>query len=133
MPKTGIAVGAVVASVGAFGLLVGSFLPWATTLGGLVTRSGLDGGDGWFTVGLAAAIAGVASFALRGMAKQWIGATLILAAGAAGAIAGVEFSDVHGRVGLSYGSGLDLIVISTVAIAVGGVLEWRRANRVRRG
>jgi len=37
---------------------------------GGIGKSGLDGGDGWLTIGLAVVVAVIASFAIRGMAAR---------------------------------------------------------------
>jgi hypothetical protein len=48
-------------------MVIGAFGPWATVLGGLVSRSGVDGGDGWFLVaGAAIAITLLLTGATRG-------------------------------------------------------------------
>jgi hypothetical protein len=100
-------------------MVIGAFGPWATVLGGLVSRSGVDGGDGWFLVGGAAiAIALLLTGASR---KKMIWAVVVGVICTIVAI--VDLSDakkiVDGAEGLvDVGWGLYLSLIASIAFSV---------------
>lgn len=128
------------------GMAVGSFLPWIKVTApfvGTVTKSGIEGGDGWFSV-----IAGgvVAFCGLTVLNRQQSGAAkgvVILAALVAGILCVYEYSDISSRfadvrsqldssgsvfgvsasdmVATAYGAGLHLIAGSAVLAFIVGL------------
>lgn len=95
-------------------IAVGSFMPWATALGGVLSKSGIDGGDGWITVilGLAAVGLGLAAGMRKGLLPLMIIGALCSIGSAALAV--YEMHDVHSRA-LTIGSGLVIILIAAGA------------------
>jgi hypothetical protein len=118
------------------GLLVavGSFLPWVTATApfiGSISRSGMDGGDGVITLVLGAAAAVLGLMFAGGLRLSKGGPILIiLCAVAAGVVAGLDYSDVQGRVQVaeaasslvsaSVGAGLWSIFVGAVMTGIGG-------------
>ncbi len=80
-------------------LVVGSFLPWATasTVFGSLSRSGVDGGDGWITTIIGALILLFGAMTLRQASR---GLNLLIAVGAAIAFLIFVFDlvDVNNRI-----------------------------------
>jgi hypothetical protein len=113
---THVAIGWVLLAAGAV-VTIGSFLPWATALGGLISKAGTDGGsDGWFTVVLGLAIAAVGLTIGLGQGLLWapiVGAVLaLLAAG----VCVADINDVSSRgPGVAVGSGLLLCAVGAAA------------------
>ena len=112
-------------------IAVGSFLPWAAAGAGLLSasRTGIEGGDGWITLGIGAAAAYVAI-------RAWLDSRIphpgkMVAAGlAAAAIAVVDVLDIVGRQATSvYGVeikptpelGVLVVIAGGVGLAVIGV------------
>lgn len=138
-----LAVGCIVAGAG---LVVGPFLPWAritAPLVGTLTKSGIEGGDGWLSVaaGVVVAFAGWSLLGARPAASARI--LVILGALAAGGLALFEYADISNRfsdirasldttpsvfgvsasdlVNVGYGAGLHLIAASAAAALVLGL------------
>jgi len=110
---------------------IGSFMPWASALGGLVSKSGIDGGDGWITLllGLGVVGLGIAIGCKQGtLPLPIITAVLGLAATA---LAAFEVSDVHDRQ-LDTGAGLWIILIAGLLVlgssVAGAFVRERRAD-----
>lgn len=108
--------------VGGALLAIGSFLAWATVLG--IDVTGMDGGDGWFTLisGLALAVLGYFTYAGRKY-PFWL-AWVALAVGAAVAI--INYFDIQSvlddaGVG-SMGMGMYLMLAGVVVGIVGLVM-----------
>lgn len=128
-------------AVGAgLGLMLGSFLPWAKVtapLIGTATKSGMEGGDGLITVGAGVALL-VLGVVLMGASdrRATVGVVVMVVAVCALAFCIFEFvhlshqfADVQSGEGgdlvaLSYGSGLWLVGLASVAGGVGGVLAF---------
>jgi hypothetical protein len=109
--------------VGGALLAVGSFLAWVTV--GSASQSGIDGGDGWFTLvaGAAFALLGYLTFAGRSY-PMWLG-WVALAVGAAVAI--IDYLDItssiddfgEGSVGIGMWVMLAGVVIGIVGLVMG--------------
>jgi hypothetical protein len=105
----------------AFGLVmvIASFMPWASGLGGLVTKSGIDGGDGWISlvIGLAILAVGIAVGLKQGLVWAPIVGTLLGLV--AGGLAVFEINDVSGRAeGVDIGYGLWIMAIAALGAIV---------------
>lgn len=137
---------AVVLLLAGAGMALGSFLPWVKVTApfiGTLTKSGIEGGDGWFTL-VAGGVVAFAGFTLLnrddvGTLKRLV----ILAAVVAGILCIYEYSDISSRFadaraeadssgdvfGVSasdllvttYGAGLHLITGSTVVAFIAGL------------
>jgi hypothetical protein len=100
-------------------MIVGAFGPWATALGGLVKRSGVDGGDGWILViGAAVAVALLVTGATK---RKMIAAAVVGALCSVVAIYDLTdakkiVDDAEGLVDVGWG--LYLSVAASVAVAV---------------
>jgi len=95
-------------------VFVGSFMDWASAFGGLVSKTGVDGGDGWITVLLGAGMIGL-GIAI-GRKQGLLPLTMIVAvlSACAGALAVYEVSDVH-KHSLDVGPGLWVIIVGALA------------------
>jgi len=108
--------------VGGALLAIGSFLAWGSAFG--ISVSGMDGGDGWFTL-----LAGVALLALGYMAysgkafASWL-AWVALAVG--GAVTLINFFDIMGTDLVEIGIGMWVMLAGVVAGAY-GLLMGRKA------
>jgi hypothetical protein len=117
-------------------LVVGSFLPWAKATApfvGTITRSGTEGGDGWFTVagGIGVVLIAAQVFQRRVVSRANAGFAIVLGIGA-GILAAYEFSDISNRfssihaqtdlVATSYGSGLGCVSFAAAALIIGGLI-----------
>lgn len=135
----------------AAGMVVGSFLPWATVTApiiGTMTISGIDAGDGW--IGVAAGVACLlGGLALLGHIPKASAMGLVSgSAVTAGALATYEYSQIAKSFGparsvvnftgsflgirggdlvdMTYGVGLHLLAVSAVgALALAGILLTR--------
>ncbi|MEX2322270.1 MAG: hypothetical protein WEA29_00630 [Acidimicrobiia bacterium] len=109
--------------VGGALLAIGSFMAWATAFG--ISVSGMDGGDGWFTL-----LAGVALLALGFMSysgkayPSWL-AWVALAVGAAVAL--INFFDIMGTELIEVGIGMWLMVAGVVVAVLGLVMGRKSA------
>lgn len=123
---------------GGAALGLGAFLPWATVTApfvGTVTRSGLEGGDGWIAVVLGV-IAAVYGYKLLNGGGGRVG--LLLVAVAAGLLTAFEISDVQDRVddaraeaefvAAEVGVGLWIMAAGVVAIVIGALVTPKRAT-----
>lgn len=98
-------------------IAIGSFLPWATALGGLISKAGTDGGsDGWVTlvIGLCGLGIGIAIGAGQGLI--WAPILTLLLGIAAGAVGAADVNDISNRAGLAVGPGLVIILLASVAV-----------------
>lgn len=90
----------ILALVGAGALAVGSFLPWATITApfvGTVSRSGMEGGDGWMSV-IVAVVAGLVGLRLLSSPPAGAQRVLLALGGVAGlGLALFEFNDISRR------------------------------------
>jgi hypothetical protein len=124
--------------VAALLLVIGSMLPWARATApfiGTVSRSGIDGGDGWisFFIGIVVVIQAIQIIQSRRFTRGHAGVAILLAL-AAGGLAIYEFSDISNKfsdihaetslVTTSYGSGLSCIVAGAVLLLVCGLLGF---------
>ena len=109
--------------VGGALLAVGSFLAWVTV--GPASQSGMDGGDGWFTLVAGATFALLGYFAYTGRSyPMWLG-WLALAVGAAVAI--IDYFDIkssiddfgEGSVGIGMWAMLAGVVIGIIGLVIG--------------
>jgi hypothetical protein len=123
--------------------VIGSFLPWISVtavLVGTITKSGVDGGDGWFSIGLAVPLA---IFGIRGLKlplTRGVGSWSVVCSIALGGLTGYEIHDVNNRVqtvnGTAFahgdvGVGLWLLGIGAVLGFVAGVMILSNAQRQR--
>ena len=117
---------------GGLALILGAFLPWATLSApfvGSISKSGIDGGDGWITVALGAALVGIG---VRTMTQRvtvpFVGTVLTTVI--AGLVTLYELGDVsdhiedaeyygEGLISASIGAGLWLSLAGVIAAAVG--------------
>jgi hypothetical protein len=109
--------------VGGALLAVGSFLAWVTV--GPESQSGMDGGDGWFTLVAGATFALLGYFTYTGRSyPMWLG-WLALAVGAAVAI--IDYFDIkssiddfgEGSVGIGMWAMLAGVVIGVIGLMMG--------------
>lgn len=111
---------------GGAALIIGSFLSWATDSLGLgLSVSGMDGGDGWFTLigGAILAAAGYMAFAGKAF-PVWVGwVGLVIGAG----VALINFFDIMGTEGVSTGIGMYLMLAGSVAGLVGLLMGRKTA------
>jgi hypothetical protein len=126
---------AVLGLIAGISLVIGSFLPWVRVeiFGSSLGRSGIDGGDGWFT--LVCGGVAITAFALvlhdGRRAHRAIALTSLLAAMVAASVAIYDWIDVHdavstaqdtqGLVSGHVGIGLHLAVIAAVLALVSGL------------
>lgn len=119
---------------GGAALVIGSFLPWITAtaaLIGTITRSGMEGGDGWISLGLGAALVASGVSAYQRLERK--GTEAIVLCVLATALIAFEWSDVQSRVDemasdYSFGSigiGLYLMAAGVVA-AFAGAMQLRK-------
>jgi hypothetical protein len=118
---------------GAIAVAVGSFLPWVKITApfiGTVTRSGIEGGDGWLTLALAMGIAAAGRGLFSTTATPPNRVLLLVLGGLLGAFVAYEFVDITSRldeareesdglVAASYGIGLWAMAAGVVAILIG--------------
>jgi hypothetical protein len=121
----------VIAGAGAAAVAIGCFLPWIKVTAafiGSITKSGMEGGDGIFFLGMAAAVALIAGNLWRGPlghpkgTRAWM---VVLVLGLMGLMA-MEVIDISSKfaeareseliVSTSYGAGLWLIGLGIAAI-----------------
>lgn len=142
-PPSPLAVGALVAGAGAVGWVAGAFMPWvsASAEGFTASKSGIDGGDGWFFVGFAVAVAALLAVALRGVARIWVGSLFLVAGLVGGGLTAFEVSDAHSKIsdanavspGLaSYGAGLWVLAAASAAVVIGSLVEIGRDRAASR-
>jgi len=107
--------------LGGAGLAIGSFLAWGEILG--ITASGMDGGDGWFTLIAGVVLIAVGYMAYSGKAlPMWLGwVALVVGAG----VAIINYFDISGTEGLSVGIGMWIMLAGSV-LALVGLLMGRR-------
>lgn len=115
---------ALAALLAAGAVAIGSFLPWASAGAGILkaSRSGIEGGDGWLTLGIAAAAALVA---IRGLMQSRLPHPgLVVTAGIAlVALAAWELVDIVNRQGTSV-FGIEIKAspdLGLLAVAAGGI------------
>jgi hypothetical protein len=103
-------------------LALGSFLAWATAMGDSVT--GMDGGNGWFTLvaGAALVVFGVLTASGTGY-PSWL-PWLALSVGTLVAV--INLVDITGLDGVSIGIGM-WIVLAGVVVAVVGLSTGPRS------
>ena len=106
--------------VGGAGLAIGSFLAWGEVLG--ITASGMDGGDGWFTLIAGIVLVAVGYMAYAGKAlPMWVGwVALVVGAG----VAIINYFDISGTEGLSVGIGMWIMLAGAAPARVGRL--WGR-------
>ena len=110
--------------LGGAGLAIGSFLPWAEIFG--ITVSGMDGGDGWFTLiaGIALVVVGYLAFSGGKALPAWLGwAALVIGAG----VAILNYFDISGTGGVSVGIGMWAMLAGSVLALVGLLLGRKKA------
>ena len=108
--------------LGGAGLAIGSFLAWGEILG--ISASGMDGGDGWFTLiaGIVLVVVGYMAFSGKAL-PMWLG-WLALVVGAGVAI--INYFDISGTAGLSIGIGMWIMLAGSVLALVGLLMGRRR-------
>lgn len=130
-----------VAFCAAAALIAGSFLPWVkltAPLVGTVTKSGMEGGDGVFTLIGGVVVAGLAFATFAAGARAYVRVALIVVGLGAGLLVGYEvgdisrrFAEVHnGEMGnmfvTTYGAGIWLLGLGAVAAVVAGAIARKR-------
>ena len=106
---------------------VGSFLDWATL--GPIGVTGIDGGDGWFTLIAGAALLAIGLMAFQGSSMSvpsWVG----WVAWAVGSlITVINIIDIMGEelADLSLGIGMYML-IAAIALGLGGLVFLRQAG-----
>ena len=122
---------------GGAALVVGSFLPWVKAtvpLFGTVTESGIDAGDGWFSLLLGAAVIALATV-WRAQPLQW----LYVAGGVALAFGLFEWIDISGDIdelgggfgAVKVGIGVPIVVAGALAALVGAEVLRRSGAPVQ--
>ncbi len=110
--------------LGGAALAIGSFLPWGEILG--ISASGMDGGDGWFTLisGVVLAAVGYMAFSGGKALPAWLGwAALVVGAG----VAVINYFDISGIEGLSVGIGMWIMLAGSVLALVGLLMGRKKA------
>jgi hypothetical protein len=103
-------------------LAVGSFLEWGSVFGVGVT--GMDGGDGWFTLIAGAVVVALGFMTFSGRAyPSWL-AWVAIAVGAAVAL--INFFDILGNDVVSLGIGM-YAMLAGVVIAIIGLVIGRES------
>lgn len=123
-PVTHPALGWVLLALGAL-VAVGSFMPWASALGGLVSKSGADGGDGIITAigGLCIMGVGLAVGLRQGLI--WAPITATLLALIVGAVALYDVNDISGKGdGITVGAGLWLTTVGAAGALIAAVCAF---------
>ena len=117
--------GSMIAIGGGAAAAVGSFLPWITAFGGVVSKSGIDGSDGWITLGAGAtvAITGLTNDGKKGIRVLWTVLGLVCLA-----VVGLDYLDIQQRIeavgaGLEHGVGLYLAGIGSLCMAISGLVK----------
>lgn len=102
-------------------VVVASFLPWASALGGLISKSGIDAGDGLFSVlaGVLMAGPGIAIGVRSGLLPFSVCG--VIASVGAGVLGIYEVADVRSK-SLDVGAGLWLLVLAAAAGAVASLV-----------
>ena len=130
---------AAVVVIGAIVTVVAAFLPWATAdaFGLNLSKSGIDGGDGWITT-VTAAIAAMCAVALWfGRARVWSRVVLFVAAAVIGAVGGADWSDVNSKLsnvnnsGITVGHvgfGIYLTIAGAALVLLGTAASFRRTT-----
>lgn len=129
---------------GAAALVIGSFLPWikaSAVFVGTITKSGVEGGDGWFLIGLAVGLVVLGwPLVIRHPVAKGAALGLVVVAAAALALTIYELVDVSARIEdlknddagaavvASVGIGLFLCLAGAVAAGAGGLMEWSAAK-----
>lgn len=109
--------------IGGAALAIGSFLPWGEIFG--ISASGMDGGDGWFTLigGVVLAVAGYMAWSGKPL-PMWVGwVALVVGAG----VAIINYFDISGTEGLSVGMGMWLMLAGSVLGLVGLLMGRKKA------
>ena len=116
--------------------VAGAFLPWAKaeTIGLSLSKSGVDGGDGWITIGAAAVALLPALRLYLGLARTWARVGLLVLAAIIGAVAGIDWADVNNKLsGINssgvatgkVGEGIYLTVVSAALLVIAAALSFR--------
>lgn len=111
--------GPLLTMIGGVALALGSFLAWGTVFG--ISVSGMDGGDGWYTLvgGAVVAAAGFAAYSGSFKLPKWVGwAGLVVGLG----VALINFFDIIGTDGVSIGLGMWVMLAGGV-VAILGLLQ----------
>jgi hypothetical protein len=126
---------------GAGAIIVGSFMPWVTLTAvfvGTVSRSGVQGGDGWISIALAVPLLIFGVRAARGMSP--IPAVWALVLGVVLVVFSIfELSDVANKMSsvnnqaqgygrADVGVGLWLVLFGSAATVVGSLLAFRKRS-----
>lgn len=130
-----------VAYISAGCLAVGSFLPWVkltAPIFGTVTKSGMEGGDGWFTLA-AAVLVGALAFFWTGPSARGQATVMLIAAVAIGVAIGYEYSDISSRfavinsdlISTSFGVGLHLCAVGAAGSVAAACLRLARDSDER--
>lgn len=122
----------VLALVGGFFVVLGTFLPWVQ-VGALLVNRGIDNPDGAITliVGIAACALCIFALVRKASRAKWPGVLLAALAAVSFCFAVVDLGDVHNRVAAvrdtffgdaaSTGAGLYLVLIGAVVLGIGGI------------
>jgi hypothetical protein len=108
--------------LGGAGLAIGSFLAWGEILG--ISASGMDGGDGWFTLiaGIVLIAVGYMSFSGKPL-PWWLGwVALVVGAG----VAVINYFDISGA-DLNIGIGMWIMLAGSVLALVGLLMDRKKA------
>ena len=109
--------------LGGAGLAIGSFLAWGEVIG--ITVSGIDGGDGWFTLVAGVVLAATGYMAYSGKPlPMWVGwVALVVGAG----VALINYFDISGVDGVSVGIGMWIMLAGSVLGLVGLLMGRKKA------
>ena len=110
--------------LGGAGLAIGSFLAWGEVLG--ISASGMDGGDGWFTLiaGIVLIVVGYMGYSGGKALPVWLGwAALLVGAG----VALINYFDISGIEGLSVGIGMWIMLAGSVIALIGLLMGRKKA------
>lgn len=139
--RVGLSPAVVAILAGAGALILGSFLPWVKASApflGTITKSGVEGGDGWILIILAIAILGMCwpVFTRRPL-NSGAAFTISILGLLALALGVYEWADVSARaddlgdsapVIATVGAGIYVVVAGALAVIAGGVIEWNLAR-----
>lgn len=111
--------------------VIGSFMPWATALGGMLSKSGTQGGDGYFSLILGLIIGGIGVAIGTGSGGHRAATCSLIASLVLGALGIFEVADINhlGSGALSIGSGLVLIITAAVVGVAFSIVSGRRPRQ----
>jgi hypothetical protein len=120
----------------AIAVVIGSFLPWATALGGLISKAG-TAGDGVITLIIGFILVVLSILVIRRQGRRWVLISAFLLGLVVVIVAIADIGDVGNRAELSIGAGLIIVLLGGIAVSVVELIALAnlrpRLNRVAPG